>query len=83
MVVVFASYSQFASMLDAVRMLKSSSRYHQQLTFVSGSEEFGISDNVVGSFTAELEGFITMQLSEILHAGFDTWLSGECLQKLD
>ncbi|KAK7087415.1 uncharacterized protein [Littorina saxatilis] len=79
-VVVFGTSSHFRSTLEAVKTVTAASQ--RQLTFVSGSEEFGTSDNVVAGYTNEARGSILLQLAQRADTGMDSWLSGLSLSEI-
>ena len=75
--VVFGTSTHLQSLLQAVKTVTNGQTAQRQLTFVSGSEELGTSDNVIAGFANEFAGSLTIQLAENSDAGMGAWLTGK------
>ena len=78
-VVVFGTSTHLQSLLQAVKMVTNGQTARRQLTFVSGSEELGTSDNVIAGFDNEFAGSLTIQLAENSDTGMGAWLTGKII----
>ncbi|XP_076452891.1 uncharacterized protein LOC143288376 [Babylonia areolata] len=78
-VVLFVSNRNLRRLLEAVRTVNGS---QGQITFVSGSEDLGMSDTILAGYEREAQGMITVQLKETGNAQFKTWLSGLSLSQI-
>ena len=76
-VVVFGTSTHLQSLLQAVKTVTNGQTAQRQLTFVSGSEELGTSDNVIAGFANEFAGSLTIQLAENSDTGMGAWLTGQ------
>ncbi|KAL8562533.1 hypothetical protein ACOMHN_045798 [Nucella lapillus] len=81
-VVVFSTNKHLKMLLQAVRTVTSDSAVQRQLTLVSGSEEWGTSNNVFTGYEAEASGLLSVQLVERQSSPMISWLSGLSLSDI-